>query len=167
MRGTRFRPSFRLNPMALKVGAPLPSLDGISQWMNGAVSTDELRGHPVLFDFWALSCPFCLMNLPRLHEWREQYAEQGLKIVAVHLPMRAVDDNPDAVRAALQERDITDPCALDHDGVLAERFETAGIWPYYVLFDAQGAMRSRAAGQMGLALLEKALQRALALPVSS
>lgn len=155
--------------MALKVGFPLPSLDGIAQWMNGAVTSEELRGHPVpvLFDFWALSCPFCLMNLPRLHEWREQYAEQGLKIVAVHLPMRPADRDPDAVRAALEERSITEPCALDHEGVLAGRFETAGIWPYYFLFDAQGAMRSRAAGQAGLSLLEKALPRALALPVAS
>ena len=153
--------------MALKVNSPLPSLDGISQWMNGAVSVEELRGHPVLFDFWALSCPFCLMNLPRLHEWREQYAEQGLKIVAVHLPMRPVDRDADAVRAALEERAITDPCALDHDGILAARFETAGIWPYYFLFDAQGEMRSRAAGQMGLTLLEKALQRNLALSITA
>ena len=153
--------------MALKVGSPLPSLNGIAQWMNGAVLVEELRGHPVLFDFWALSCPFCLMNLPRLHEWRDQYAEQGLKIVAVHLPMRPADRDAVAVRAALEERDISDPCALDHEGVLAERFETAGIWPYYFLFDAQGAMRSRAAGEMGLSLLEKALQRSLALPVNS
>ena len=152
--------------MALKVNSQLPSLDGAAQWMNGAVSADELRGHPVLFDFWALSCPFCLRNLPRLHEWREQYAEQGLRIVAVHLPMREADRDADAVRAALKERDVTDPCALDHDGVLAARFETAGIWPYYFLFDAQSTMRARAAGQSGLALLEKALQRSLALPVA-
>lgn len=151
--------------MALKVGAPLPSLDGVEQWMNGAVSNEELHGHPVLFDFWALSCPYCIMNLPRLHEWRDQYADQGLKIVAVHLPMRDVDRNADLVRAALKEHGIEEPCALDHSGVLAERFETAGIWPYYFLFDAGGAMRSRAAGYSGLQLLEKALQRSLALPV--
>lgn len=153
--------------MALKFGALLPSLDGIEEWMNGAVSLEELRGHPVLFDFWALSCPFCIRNLPRLHEWRDQYAEQGLKIIAVHLPMREVDRNADLVRAALEAHSIQEPCALDHKGVLAKRFETAGTWPYYFLFDAQGAMRSRAAGYSGLQLLEKALQRSLALPVAS
>ncbi len=81
--------------------------------------------------------------------------------------MRPADDNPDAVRAALQERDITDPCALDHDGLLAARFETEGVWPYYFLFDAQGTMRSRAAGRTGLQLLEKALQRNLALSATA
>jgi thiol-disulfide isomerase/thioredoxin len=153
--------------MALKVGALLPPLDGIEEWMNGAVSVEELRGHPVLFDFWALSCPYCIRNLPRLHEWRDRYNEQGLKIVAVHLPMRDVDRSAERVRVALEEHGIREPCALDHQGVLAERFETRGIWPYYFLFDAQGAMRSRAAGTSGLQLLEKALQRSLALSVVS
>lgn len=153
--------------MALRVNSPLPSLDGVAQWMNGAPTSDELRGHPVLFNFWALSCPHCLRNLPRLHHWREQYADQNLKIVAVHLPMRLADRDADAVRAALEERAILDPCALDHDGVLAARFETGCIWPYYFLFDAQGNMRSRAAGRTGLQLVEKALQRNLALSATA
>lgn len=152
--------------MALKVGTLLPSLEGIPQWVNGAVSAEELQGHPVLFDFWALSCPFCIHNLPRLHEWRDQYTAQGLKLVAVHHPMREADRNTYSVRATLKEFDIKDPCALDHDGILATRFETAGLWPYYFLFDAQGTMRSRAAGHSGLQLLEKALQRSLALPAA-
>lgn len=150
--------------MALKVGAPLPSLDGVAQWINGAVSAEELRGHPVLFDFWALSCPYCIRNLPRLNQWRDQYAEQGLKIVAVHLPRYEGDHDVAQVRDTLQEHAVLESCALDHEGVLAARFETASIWPYYFLFDAQGTMRSRAAGYPGLQLLEKALQRSLSLP---
>ena len=151
--------------MSLKVSALLPPLDGPTEWVNGAVSNAELSGHPVLFDFWALSCPYCINNLPRLHDWRNQYAEQGLRIVAVHLPMRDVDRDAELVRVALAEHGISEPCALDHEGILAARFETAGIWPYYFLFDGAGAMRSRAAGYSGLQLLEKALQRHLSLPV--
>lgn len=153
--------------MALKINSLLPSLDGVAQWMNGAVSSEELHGHPVLLNFWALSCPCCLRNLPRLHHWRERYTDQGLKIVAVHLPMRPADHDPQVVRAALQEHAITEPCALDHQGVLAQRFETAGVWPHYFLFDAGGALRSRAAGYSGLQLLERALQRSLSLSVGS
>lgn len=149
--------------MALKVGALLPALDGIEEWIGGRVTNVELEGYPVLFDFWALSCPFCLQNLPRLHEWRDQYADHGLKIVAVHLPMRDVDRQSENVRSALQKYGINEPCALDHEGILAQRFGTGGIWPYYFLFDAMGTMRSRAAGYSGLQILEKALQRSLAL----
>lgn len=149
--------------MPLKVGSPLPSFDGVSRWLNGSISNEQLQNRPVLVDFWALSCPFCLRNLPRLHEWQEAYATANLQIVTVHLPMREIDRDIDKVRATLAEFGIEEPCALDHEGILAARFETGGIWPYYFLFDAQGVMRSRAAGYSGLQLLEKALQRSLAL----
>lgn len=152
--------------MPLKVNSPLPSLDGIAQWINGPVSAEQLSGRPVLVDFWALSCPFCLRNMPRLHEWRDAYASANLQIITIHLPMREVDRDFSKVRDTLAEFGIGEACALDHQGILAARFETAGIWPYYFLFDSHGAMRSRAAGHSGLQLLEKALQRSLALPVA-
>lgn len=148
--------------MALSVGAPLPSFDDATAWLNGQVSDAELQGHPVLVDFWAVSCPFCLRNMPVLHRWREEYGAQGLRIVTVHLPRGNEDKNFDAVRQAVAEHNITDPCALDHDGIISARFETGGIWPYYFLFDARGTLRSRAAGKVGLNLLENALKRSLA-----
>lgn len=151
--------------MPLKVNSPLPSFEGISRWVGQSLRDEELAGHPVLIDFWALSCPFCLMNMPRLHQWRETYAASGLQIVTIHRPRMGSDKNEAAIRAALEQYEITDPCALDFDGILAERFETANVSPYYFLFDSKGTMRSRAAGGSGLQLLENALQRSLSLPV--
>lgn len=152
--------------MALKIGAPLPSLDGIQEWIGGAVSNSELHGHPVLFDFWALSCPYCISYLHKLNDWRDRYAEQGLRIVAVHLPRDESDHDIPRIRAVLQEQSIEAACALDPEGLLASRFETGEVWPYYFLFDSRGTMRSRAAGYTGLQLLEKALERSLALTPS-
>ncbi len=151
--------------MALKVNSPLPSLEGVTRWLGASVRDEELVGRPVLIDFWALSCPFCLQNMPRLHEWRETYSVSGLRIVTIHRPRMKSDNDENAICAALKKHQITDPCALDFEGVLAERFETAGIFPYYFLFDAKGTMRSRAAGSGGLRLLENALQRSLSLPI--
>jgi hypothetical protein len=45
---------------------------------------------------------------------------------------------------------------------VGDRFETGQYWPYYFLFDAEGKMKSRAAGDVGLAQIEKALERLLA-----
>lgn len=150
--------------MPLKIGTSLPSFDGATSWLNGAISSlDELRGQPVLVDFWALSCPYCLQNMPRLHQWRELYAEHGLRIVTVHLPRLESDRDEQDVRRAVEKHSIIDPVALDHEGVIGSRFETGGVWPYYFLFDARGTMRSRAAGYSGLNLLERALQRSLRL----
>ena len=147
--------------MSLKVGTPLPSLEGVAQWFNGEVGADKLRGHPVLLHFWAVSCPACLFSMPSLQMWRSEYSPSGLRIVAIHLPRMAADRDTARVEQAIAEHGIIWPCAVDNEGVLGERFDTGTVWPYYFLFDAEGKMRSRAAGGVGLRLLENALHRSM------
>ncbi len=101
--------------------------------------------------------------MPRIHAWRDAYYEQGLRIVTVHLPRTESDKDIERVRRVAKDSNLSDPIALDHDGIIGRRFETNGAWPYYFLFDAQGALRSRAAGEVGLNLLENTLKRLLAL----
>lgn len=145
--------------MPLRVDDRMPSLDGIAVWLNGEVEDGSLMDHPVLLYFWSASCPACLYNMPTVQQWRITYAGTGLLTVAVHLPMAPCDRDLSVVREAVESHGITDPCAVDNDGILAGRFDTGEVWPYYFLFDAEGRLRSRAAGGMGLRLLEGALKR--------
>jgi hypothetical protein len=55
-----------------------------------------------------------------------------------------------------------EPVGIDNTHEVGDRFETGQYWPYYFLFDAEGKMKSRAAGDVGLAQIEKALERLLA-----
>jgi hypothetical protein len=96
-----------------------------------------------------------------VRRWKATYASSGLRLVAVHLPRSAADRDPAVVLRAIEDHSIEDPCALDNDGVLAKRFDTGEAWPYYFLFDADGRLRSRAAGGMGLRLLENSMKRYL------
>jgi hypothetical protein len=96
-----------------------------------------------------------------LNGWKEAYAPAGLRFIAVHLPRRSEDSDVERVREAVAHRGVTDPCAVDNGRVLADRFHTGEVWPYYFFFDAEGKLRSRAAGGMGLRLLENALKRYL------
>lgn len=147
--------------MPLRVGTELPSLEGAIQWFNGEIGADALTGHPVLLHFWAVSCPACLYNMNSLQKWRSEYSPSGLRLVAVHLPRMPQDRDIEKVERAIAEHGITWPCAVDNEGVLSERFDTGEVWPYYFLFDAEGKMRSRAAGGVGLRLLENALHRSM------
>ena len=63
------------------------------------------------------------------------------------------------VKAATEEFAIDEPCAIDNEHTIGEKFETAGLWPYYLLFDAEGKMKTRAAGNAGLTTIETALKR--------
>ncbi len=65
------------------------------------------------------------------------------------------------VKAAVEEMRLTGPCAIDNAHVLGDRFQTGGVWPCYFLFDAEGRLRSRAAGVLGLKMAENSLKRML------
>jgi thiol-disulfide isomerase/thioredoxin len=145
----------------LRSGAPLPSLEGATLWINSAGPPDELRGHPAFVQFWAVSCHLCEENQPVLKRWRERYGPRGLRFVSIHMPRQEADTQIEAVEKAVREHGMDEPVVVDNDHVIGQRFETGGLWPAYFLFDAEGKLRSRAAGAAGLGVMESAIERLL------
>ena len=57
---------------------------------------------------------------------------------------------------------ITEPCAVDNEHKLKEAFQNdQGFVPAYYLFDAEGKLKSFAAGERGLDMLRSAIERVL------
>ena len=143
----------------------MPSLEGATEWFNatGAAAAAQAEGHPTLVHFWSVSCGTCKENLPRVAEWRDQRAEEGLRVVAVHMPRYPADTDVEAVRDAITTNDITEPCAVDNQHALRDAFKNEqGFVPAYYLFDAEGKLRCYAAGERGLNMISPALERVLA-----
>jgi hypothetical protein len=66
------------------------------------------------------------------------------------------------VRDAVALNKITEPCAIDNEHKLRDAFQNdQGYVPAYYLFDAEGKLRSFAAGERGLDLLKATLERIL------
>ncbi len=148
--------------MAMRSGTPIPELDGATSWINGEVSAADLRGSgPTLIHFWAKSCHVCHDNMPTVGEWRDKYSPQGLRVVAIHMPREEADTDEEAVRADAVALGITEPCAIDNQHTIGDRFENS-LWPAYYLFDAEGNMRSRAGGYAGLKIIEDKIHRIMA-----
>jgi hypothetical protein len=145
--------------MPLRIGAELPELTDATEWVGPSVTREELIGSPALIHFWSVSCYICKNNLPTLHTWKETYGPQGLKVVAVHMPRSEAELDVEKVKAAIVEHGITEPCAIDNEHEIGDRFQMAGLWPHYFLFDAEGKMRSRAAGDAGLKMIDTSLKR--------
>jgi hypothetical protein len=104
----------------------------------------------------------CKENLPRVAEWRDARAAEGLKVVAVHMPRYESDTDAEAVRDAVTTCGITEPCAVDNEHRLRDAFQNEqGYVPAYYLFDAEGKLRCFAAGERGLDMLKSALERVL------
>ncbi len=147
--------------MPLAIASEMPALTSVGEWLNGSVDAAGLAGEPTLVQFWAVSCPVCKDNIPKLQQFLETYQAQGLRLVSVHMPRMEADMDVERVKAAVQEMGLTGPCAIDNDHKLGDKFQTGGVWPCYFLFDAEGKLRSRAAGAMGLMMAENSLKRLL------
>lgn len=144
--------------MPLRTGTPLPELLGATEWVNGVAHNADLLGKPVLVHFWAMSCHICHDNMPTIQEWRKKYEAQGLQLVAVHMPRQEEDMNVEQVKKAILEMGIEEPCAIDNAHTLGETFQNQ-YWPAYFLFDKEGLLRGRSAGDAGITLLAGTLNR--------
>lgn len=150
--------------MPLRIGTEMPSFDGATEWFNatGGRAAEEAKGHVTLVHFWSQSCGICKDNLPRIAEWRDTRAEEGLRVIAVHMPRYESDTDVEAVRDAVTTHNITEPCAVDNEHRLRDAFHNEqGYVPAYYLFDAEGKLRGFAAGERGLSMISAALERAL------
>ncbi|HMF56245.1 MAG TPA: redoxin domain-containing protein [Pyrinomonadaceae bacterium] len=151
--------------MPMRIGTEMPRLEGATEWLNGtgAHAEAESKGRPTLVHFWSVSCSICKENLPRVAEWRDKKRDEGLNVIAIHMPRYEADTDAEAVRDAVAQFNITEPCAIDNQHTLRDAFKNEqGYVPAYYLFDAEGKLRSFAAGERGLDLLASALDRMLA-----
>jgi thiol-disulfide isomerase/thioredoxin len=150
--------------MPMRIGTEMPSLEGATEWITGSMDEAVARaqGRPTLVHFWSVSCGICKDNMPRVSEWRDKYRDDGLHLIAVHMPRYPADVDVAAVREAVAKYDIIEPCAIDNDHKLRDSFHNEqGYVPAYYLFDGQGKLRSFAAGERGPDMLFSAMNRVL------
>jgi len=141
--------------------SPLPSLEGAAAWINGKVTDASLEGRPVLVHFWSIGCYLCHDVAETVATWRERYAPRGLAIVSVHQPRGPEELDTAAVeRDALTEMGITQPCAVDDEHAIVERFQNQFVPSYYV-FDRMHRLRHYQAGGNGYDRIVAAIERVL------
>ena len=143
-------------PMRLKT--PMPSLDGVTEWLNGEPDLEALKGKPLLVYFWAVSCHICHENMPKLQAWREEFGPKGLNMIAIHCPRMQSDTDVEKVKETLKEYGIVEPCGVDNKHLVKKAFDN-DLWPAYFIFDSEGLLKRRAAGNAGISMLEPILEK--------
>jgi cytochrome c biogenesis protein CcmG/thiol:disulfide interchange protein DsbE len=103
---------------------------------GGQLSLAELRGRPVVLNFWASWCDPCKDEAPLLEAAWRRYKEQGLMMVGVDY----LDQEP-AARAYLQEFQITYPNGPDLGSRIARRYFIRGV-PETFFIDPDGQIKS-------------------------
>ncbi len=146
----------------MRIGDAMPALDGATTWFNGSLENilEATKGQPTLVHFWAVSCGICKEKMPQLNEMKKKYGELGLQTVAVHMPRYEADTDLDTVNQAIGDNNITEACAVDSLHKVKDAFQNEQGWvPVYYLFDGEGKLKTRAAGEFGVSVLQTALDK--------
>jgi thiol-disulfide isomerase/thioredoxin len=139
----------------------MPSLEGATGWLNSdPLDSEELRGRPVLVNFWTLTCINWLRQEPHVRAWSRAYRDDGLLVLGVHTPEFTFEHDIDLVRRALEVREIDYPVATDNDYAVWSAFANH-YWPALYFVDAEGVIRDQHFGEGRYEESERVIQRLL------
>ncbi len=136
-------------------GKPAPAFSLQRADGEGTVSLAELRGKPLLINFWSTWCIPCksehaaLLQAARFYKGRVNF----LGII--------YQDSADAVRAQLKRAGSAYPHVLDPDSSVAIDYGVAGV-PESFFIDAKGNIRAKQAGALTASMLHEGLDALLA-----
>jgi cytochrome c biogenesis protein CcmG, thiol:disulfide interchange protein DsbE len=136
------------------IDEPAPDIDLIS--LEGEeVSLAQLRGRPVIVNFWASWCTPCRTEFGLFKETRIELADEGLEILGV-----IYKDDPASARAFYDAQGATWPGLVDPDGNVAAAYGVIGLpITYYV--DRDGIVRTVSYGPPPADVLREQLDRIL------
>ena len=144
----------------MKLREFMPQLVGGTAWLNGEKTKAELVGEkPTLIHFWSVSCYLCKESMPDVNDFRDRFKED-LNVIAVHIPRSDADIDLELIKASAKEYDIKQPIIVDSEMKLTNAFGNKHVPAYYV-FDKNGQLRHFQAGDSGMKMLEKRVNRVL------
>ncbi len=147
-------------PVATAVKA-IPDFQGIQQWLNSdPLTIADLKGSVVLIQFWTFACINCQRTLPYITRWHSHYMAQGLKVIGVHTPEFAFEREPNNIKEALEQHQITYPVAIDNEYKTWKAYDNH-YWPHLFLADRQGLIRYDHIGEGGYDTTEQTIQQLL------
>ena len=105
------------------------------------VAVSDLRGKPVVLNFWAGLCPPCRAEMPEFQTFAEEYDGRAT-LVGVDLgQFFALGSNEDAV-ALLQELGVTYPAGATDDGNVVRELGVLGL-PATFFIAADGSLHRK------------------------
>jgi peroxiredoxin len=125
------------------VTKPMP--DATFNLVDGRrLDSSDLRGRPLLINFWSVSCGVCLRDMPRLTRLHETLDDRRLLVLGVAMP----HDPPPAVIELVERLRPGYPIALDVHGELSRAFGDVSVTPTTFLIDPEGNIRLSSQGPL-------------------
>ncbi len=149
-------PIVALTPYTL-IGSPAPDFELPTP--NGeTLRLSALRGQWVVVNFWATWCAPCRAEMPVLQALIDSPPEAARALGQVALIAVNRDESAAAVRAFLDELNLTLPVALDAGGKISNRYGIVSL-PITFFIDPEGIVRHKQIGEVTAAILEQTLRK--------
>jgi peroxiredoxin len=121
---------------SLAVGQPAPdfslkTLDGQS-----TVTLSELRGKPIILNFWASWCLPCRQEMPALQRAYDAHRADGLTVLAINY---GAQDSLLEAQSFVKELQLTMPVLSDEESTAGDAYHVLGL-PTTYFVDSQGVI---------------------------
>jgi peroxiredoxin len=100
-----------------------------------SVSLSELRGKPVMLNFWATWCGPCRNEMPYLQQIYDEWQDKGLVLLEINM-----SESSSTVQQFLTNNGYTFPVYIDTDGSVADTYGISGI-PTTFFIDSDGVIQ--------------------------
>ena len=135
------------------IGKPAP--DFHYQDTDGqSVSLSDLRGKPVLINFWAMWCSPCRVEMPYLQQVYTEWSGNGLVFLAINN-----GDSASQVGEFMQSQGLSFPVLLDTRGSITQSYNIVGL-PTTFFIDKDGIIQDLKVGAfLSVAEIESRLSK--------
>ena len=104
------------------------------------VSLSDLRGKPVIINFWATWCYWCGIEMPYLEQIHQEWSDNGLVLLAIN-----VGESASIVRRYIQSNNLSIPVLLDTRKNVTKKYNITG-YPTTFFIDKDGIIQKKRVG---------------------
>lgn len=150
--GPQFSASSGSSQVGVQIGNTAPDFS-LKALDGSTVKLSELRGKPVMVNFWATWCPPCKEEMPTMEAAYKKAKEQGIEFLGVD-----VKEDLAVVEKFVKENGYSWTFLLDQDGYAGRQYQITGI-PETFFIDRNGVLQARVIGPMSSTVLESRLAK--------
>ncbi len=143
------------------VGKPGPTFtlpvaaNGKGSGANEQLNLADLKGHPVILDFWASWCGPCAVEAPVLDRLARRYESKGLVVLGMN-----VSDTPAVIKQYTSQKGLSYPMLVESGSHVSDSYGVEKL-PSLIILDKEGNVMSYLVGVVDEASLNELVSAAL------